>query len=147
MAKITKIFLSRVKKEKRIEIEEGRLIEDFGLEGDSYSESGSNRQLTLFFDKCFEEIFSEPVQGLCFSRFKETIRITGLNPEVLQTGTKIQIENALLSVSSPRKKCYPECLIIKDGRKCSLSRNVRFCRILQTGTIRKGSIVKIIDRD
>ncbi len=144
MGRISRIFLSRVKKEERVEIEEGVLLENYGLEGDSHSESGSNRQVTLFFEEGRRSIDSEPVMGLCFPRFMETIRIDGIDPELLQAGTKIEIGDSLLLVSNSRKKCYSECLIVGDGRKCSLSRDVRFCRVLKSGTIRKGSTVTVV---
>jgi len=144
MGTISKIFLSRVRKEERVEIDEGFLLENYGLEGDSHSEKGSNKQVTLFFDKGRAAVSSEPLEGLCFNRFMETLRIGGIDPETLEAGVEVEVGDALLSVSSSGKKCYPECLIILDGRKCSLSSDVRFCRVLRSGVIRKGSTVKVV---
>ena len=145
MGEVTKIYLCKVKKEPRVEVEEGMFLENFGLEGDAYSETGASKQITVFFDEGRESLSKEPFPGLCFPRFLETIRISGIKADNLKTGIKIQAGEVILVVSKPRKKCYPECKIIQDGRHCSLSGDVRFCKVLQTGTIRKGDSVKIIN--
>ena len=144
MGEITKIYLCRIKKEPRIEVEVGLFIENVGLEGDAYSETGTVKQVTIFFDDARDTLLKEPFPGLCFSRFLETIRIRGDKADDYKTGTKVQAGKAVFVVSKPRKKCYPECKIIQDGRHCSLSGDVRFCKVLQTGTIQKGDSAKII---
>ena len=144
MAEVTKIYLCRVKKEPRIEVEEALFLENFGLEGDAYSEEDASKQVTVFFNEGRDSISDEPFPGLCFPRFLETIRIRGIKADDFKTGTKIHVGGAVLIVSKPRKKCYPECKIIQDSRRCALSRDVRFCRVLKTGTIRAGSDVRII---
>ena len=145
MGEVTKIFLCKVKKEPRIEVEAGKFLEDFGLEGDAYSATGASKQLTIFFDEGRDALSEEPFSGLCFPRFLETIRIRRIKADNLKTGTKIQVGKAVFAVSKPRKKCYPECSIIQDGRHCALSSDVRFCTVLQAGTIQKGDSVAIID--
>lgn len=144
MGEVTKIYLCRVRKELRIEMTSGIFLENFGLEGDAYSEAGTSKQVTIFFDESRESLSDEPFPGLCFSRFLETIRIRDLKADDLKTGTKIQVGKVVFVVSEPRKKCYPECKIIQDGRHCALSSYVRFCKVVQTGTIKKGDSVSII---
>ena len=144
MGEVTKIYLCKVKKEPRIEVEEGMFLENFGLEGDAYSEIGVEKQVTVFFEEGRDSLIDEPFPGLCFPRFLETIRIRGIKADNCKTGARIQAGKAILAVSKPRKKCYPECRIIQDGRHCALSSDVRFCKVLQTGTIQKGDSVKII---
>jgi len=144
MGEVTKIYLSRVKKEPRVEVKEGMFLEDFGLEGDAYSGIGATKQVTVFFDEGRKSLSEEPFPGLCFQRFLETLQISGIKADDLKLDTELQVGKAVFIVSKPRKKCYPECKIIQDGRSCALSRDVRFCRVLQTGTIRKGDSVKII---
>ncbi len=138
------IYLCKVKKEPRIEVKEGKFLRNFGLEGDAYSEIRVDKQVTVFFDEGRDSLSDEPVPGLCFPRFLETIRIRGIKADDFKTGTEIQVGEVILTVSKPRKKCYSECKIIQDGRDCALSRDVRFCRVLQTGIIREGDTVKII---
>ena len=146
MAEVTKIYLCKVKKEPRIEIAEGKFLADFGLEGDAYSEIGVDKQVTVFFNEGRDSLSDESFSGLCFPRFLETIRIRGIKADDFKTGTEIQVGEVILTVSKSRKKCYPDCKIIQDGRQCALSSDVRFCKVIQTGTIRTGDRVKIIDQ-
>jgi len=144
VAYVSEIYICKVKKQPRCEIETGFFIENFGLEGDAYSKIGTEKQVTLFFDESRDFLDKEPYPGLCFSRFLETIRIGGMNPEKLVAGTRIQIGAAVFTVSTKKKKCYPECRIIQDNRVCALSKDVRFCKILISGKIRKGDKVIIL---
>jgi len=144
MGKVSKIYLCKVKKEPRIEIEKGKFIENFGLEGDAYSGIGVEKQVPVFFDEGRISLEEEPFAGLCFPRFLETIRIRGIKSDNFKTGNTFKIGEVILQVSKARKKCYSECKIIQDNRHCALSKDVRFCKVLQTGIIRKGDSVNII---
>jgi len=145
MGEVTKIFLCEARKEPRVEIVEGIFLENYGLEGDAYSVTGVEKQVTLFFDEARDSLAHEPYEGLCFKRFLETIRIKGFQAVDFKTGTNIKLGEALFQVSQSRKKCYSECKIIQDSRHCALSTDVRFCKVLQTGIVRKGDRVEIID--
>lgn len=144
MGEVSNIFLCQVKKQPRVEIDSGNFLKDFGLEGDAYSETGIEKQVPVFFEEGRTSLESEPFPGLCFPRFLETIRIRGIKADSFKTDDIIRIGEAVLQVSEIRKKCYPECKIIQDNRKCALSRDVRFCKVLNTGKIRKGDSVYII---
>jgi len=144
MGEVSYIYLCRIKKQPRVEVSEGNFLADFGLEGDAYSEYGVDKQVPVFFDEGRISLEEEPFPGLCFTRFLETIRIRGLKAVNFKTGSTIQIGKAVFQVSKTRKKCYPECEIIQDNRQCALSKDVRYCKVLQTGIIKKGDSVKLI---
>ena len=144
MGYVSKLYLCTIKKQPRVAIDEGLFIADFGLEYDIYSETGIEKQITVFFDEGRDSLKEEPFPGLCFPRFLETVRIRGIEASDLKTNTKIQIGKSVFAVSKARKKCYSECKIIQNNRHCALSKDVRFCKVLQTGIIRKGDSVNII---
>ena len=144
MGVVSKIYLCKVKKQPRVEIGEGNFLANFGLEGDAYSEIDIEKQVPVFFDEGRHSLEEESFPGLCFPRFLETIRITGIKADLFKTGGIIQIGEAAFQVSNARKKCYPECKIIQDNRHCALSEDVRFCKVLQTGLIREGDSVNIV---
>jgi len=144
MGEVSRIFLCKIKKQPRIEIEEGNFLVNFGLEGDAYSNIGTEKQVPVFFDDSRFSLEEEPFPGLCFPRFLETIRIRGIRADRFKTDSIFKIGEAVFQVSKTRKKCYPECRIIQDKRHCALSRDVRFCKVLQTGIIKKGDSVTII---
>ncbi len=144
MAFVSELFICKVKKQARIEIESGLFVENFGLKGDAYSKFGIEKQVTIFFDESRDLLDKEPYSGLCFSRFLETLRIAEMNADKLAAGTIIQIGEAVFSISKKKKKCYPECRIIQDNRVCSLSRDVRFSKVIKSGKVCKGDKIKIL---
>lgn len=144
MGKVEAILVSKEKKSTRIEIEEGMFREDYGLEGDAYSRSGIERQVTVLSLEGRNAVQNEVLDGLCFERFMETIRISGLPLHKTETGTQFSIGGAVFEVVKDRKKCYPECSIVKSGRVCSLKTDVRFLKVIKSGIVRKGDTVEII---
>jgi len=144
MGEVSNIYICEVKKQPRVEIDEGNFLKNFGLEGDAYSETGIEKQVPVFFDEGRTSLRDEPFPGLCFPRFLETIRIKGIKADSFRSNAIIRIGEAVLKVSKTRKKCYSECKIIQDNRHCALSRDVRFCKVLNTGKIRKGDSVSIL---
>ncbi len=144
MGRVEAIFVSREKKSTRIEIEEGMFRENYGLEGDAYSKSGTERQVPVLSLEGRSAVQNEVLDGLCFERFMETLRISGIPLHKTGTGTRFSIGRAVFEVVKDRKKCYPECDIVKSGRVCSLKTDVRFLKVIKSGVVRKGDPVEII---
>ncbi len=142
--RVEKLYLSRKKKTKRVEIEEGLFIEDFGLEGDAYSSLGADRQVTVLSSEGRLGVESDPMNGLCFERFVETVQISGINMDLLDEGTVIKLGEAVFKVTQYRKKCYGECDIVKSGRICALASHARFLKVIKTGIVRKGDTGEVI---
>jgi MOSC domain-containing protein YiiM len=140
-AKLEAIFLLKRKGEPRLEIEEGYLKENWGLEGDAYAGPG-DRQIPIYCSAGRERL-SAFNDGLCFSRFLETLRFSGLDTASLATGDRIEAGEASLEVSGARKKCFSECPIVQRGERCDLATAVRFCRVVTSGRINCGSPIEI----
>ncbi len=143
MGRVEAILISRERKSARIEIDEGMFLENYGLEGDAYSKGGTERQVTICTLDGRNAVEKESLNGLCFERFMETVRISGIPLEKIETGTRFVIGEAVFEVIQDRKKCYPECDIIRSGRVCSLKTDVRFLKVLKSGLVRKGDRVEI----
>ncbi len=144
MGRVEAILISREKKSTRIEIEEGMFTENYGLEGDAYSERGSDRQVAVLSLEGREAVESEPLHGLCFQRFMETLRISGIALKNTGTGARLAIGGAVFEVVQGRKKCFPECDIVKSGRVCALKTDVRFLKVITSGIVSKGDRVELI---
>ncbi len=144
MGRVEAIFISRQKKTEREEINEGHFIKNFGLEGDAYSSPGAKRQVTILSSKGRAAVEQEGMNGLCFERFLETVRISGIDADALKPGAVLVAGRALFEVTEYRKKCYPECTIVQSGRVCSLATDVRFLKVLRTGKVSVGDRVEII---
>lgn len=144
MGKVEAILISRKKKTPRIEIDKGNFIRDYGLEGDAYSGKGADRQVTILSKAGREQINTDRRDGLCFRRFIETVRISGVDMDDLHPGMILRMGKVLFEVTRYRKKCYPECEIIKAGTTCALVSEARFLRIIQSGVVKKGDSVELI---
>jgi len=120
---------------KGLELAEGRLIENLGLEGDFHAKGGE-RQISI--------LFTEPEQdeqSFCLSRFKENIKIRLPEPAVVQAGTRLKLGEAVLEITEETKHCYKECSLYAEGKLCSLAGLSLFAKVLQGGTIRVGDSV------
>jgi len=138
---IEKIKLYPAKGQAGRELSEGRLVKDFGLEGD-YHATGGERQLSLLFvDSLPPSTSSEKAEavrekGMCLSRFKENIAIRGLERAV--AGTQLASGEAVLEITGEIKHCHEGCVLHEEGKTCSLAALNLFAKVLKSGLIRTG---------
>jgi len=132
-----------------VELNEARLIENSGLEGDFYARGG-DRQISILLaesrglaERC-NLAEGQEEKGLCSSRFKENILISGMPPNVLRTGTHLAAGGAVLEISGETKHCHEECVLYKAGKRCRLAGLNLFARIVKSGVIRNGDAVNIV---
>ncbi len=144
MGKVETILISRKKKTPRIEIDKGMFIRNFGLEGDAYSKEGEDRQVTILSLGGREQVVKDMRDGLCFRRFVETVRISGIVMDDLKPEIILRMGKALFEVTKYRKKCYPECEILKTRAACALVADARFLKVIQSGIVKTGDTVEII---
>ncbi len=144
MGKVEAILISREKKTPRIEIDKGVFTQNYGLEGDAYSKEGEDRQVTILSLDGRERVENDTRDGLCFRRFIETVRISGIDMDDLKPKMILRMGKALFEVTKYRKKCYPECGIIKTRTTCALVADARFLKVIQSGIVKKGDTVEMI---
>ena len=127
-----------------VELREGRLIENLGLEGDFHAKGGE-RQISLLFaatpinDR--HDTQGEP--GFCISRFKENINILFSKPVLSKAAKRFEIGEAILEISGETKPCHEECSLYKIGKPCSLAGLVFFAKVLKGGIISIGDRVSV----
>ena len=132
---IERIIIYREKGAPGVELSEGRLIEDRGLEGDFHA-TGGGRQVSLLFTGIRESLKGAKEQGLCFSRFKENITIKG--PGCVKTGDHLAAGESLLEITGETKRCHEECTLYNAGKRCPLSGASLFAKVLKGGVIHSG---------
>ena len=138
---IVRIKIYPVKGEAGREVPEARLIENLGLEGDRHAKGGE-RQISLL---CTESVApNQNEQGLCFSRFKENLSITSLEPAAIKPGARLQAGEAVLQITGETKHCHEECGLYEAGKLCSLAGLNLFAKVAQSGVIRVGDVVAVI---
>jgi len=141
LGKIEKIIIYPEKGKTGRELAEGRLIENLGLEGDFYAKGG-DRQITLLVRGNGDENKIRE-EGLCVSRFRENISISGLSPDLLKSGLRLSLGEAVLEISDEIKHCHEECPLFQKGKHCSLAGMNLFARVLKGGAIKVGDVIGI----
>jgi len=127
-----------------IEMAKALLTRDLGLEGDFHS-TGGDKQLSLLLAETLDQINGQKDKGLCLSRFRENIRIRGMTPDVIRPGTRLEAGEAELEITGEIKRCYEECSLYQEGKRCPLAGTSLFARVLKSGFIRPGD--RVVTKD
>jgi MOSC domain-containing protein YiiM len=138
---VSAIYISRAKGQPREEIPRGQFLLNHGLDGDAWSGPG-DRQVLMLTKKARQDVDADTRNGLCYSRFKETLQIEELPLENFPLGTQLRAGEAVFEIAEKGKRCFPECEIIRSGSRCALKRNAVFLRVLQSGSVSVGDPVE-----
>jgi len=139
-AHIEAVCLSEEQGTPKSPVEEGRLVEDLGLEGDAHAGT-PGRQVSLLsrrsMDK-MEEIDAEP------GDFAENLTLGGCGIEQFEVGTALHLEGgAVLEVTQIGKECHAGCEIARKTGDCIMPREGIFARVVRGGPVRAGDTVEI----
>ena len=138
---VERIMVYPAKGEAGRELDEGRFVENLGLEGDFHAKGGE-RQISLLFAESREQETASKERGLCFSRFSENITIRGLSSPALTPGTRLSAGEAVLEISGVTKHCHEECALYEAGKRCSFAGLNLFAKVLKSGVIRVGERIE-----
>lgn len=121
----------------------GRLIANFGLEGDAHASEKWHRQVSLL---ALESIDKMRGQGLDVGPgdFAENLTIKGLELYTLPIGTRLRLgAEALGEVSQIGKECHNRCAIYEQAGDCVMPREGIFIKVLAGGEIKNGDAVTV----
>lgn len=139
MGKVVAVNTSEVKGVEKTSVEQARIIEGWGLEGDAHG-GDWDRQVSLFpveaLDKVPEHKKSEVLNG----GYTENITIYGLPLSELAVGKLVRVGEAVVKIMHIGKEEYKE-----HGRPYIVSREGRFCRVVKGGLVRVGDEVDIVE--
>jgi len=124
-----------------LELTQGQLIKNLGLDGDIHAKGGE-RQISLLF--AGNLITGQQEQGLCLSRFKENLKVCFHKSILIQTGTCLGVGEAVLEITGETKHCYEGCPLFNAGNPCSLAGLNLFAKVIKSGIIRVGDGINII---
>lgn len=117
-----------------------RMQEGVGILGDRHADGG-DRQISVLLSEVREWMNAQAEAGLCFRRYKENIRISGLEPNMIQEGTRLLIGSSELEITGFGKRCFPECQYVTEGKDCVLLHGAFYARVVVSGEISKGDRV------
>lgn len=130
---ILSIKISIEKGKDRIEVKEGVLLQNYGLKGDAYGGPG-NREVCLMSKKTKDKL-KDYKDGLCVARFVETILIDS-DPSDILIGSVLRLGEAEIIITKKGKRCFPECMLIKQKKACPLVTEPMFGKVIKSGIIK-----------
>ena len=144
--KVVAVNISEKKGTPKKTIEEGKLIENFGLEGDAHAGKW-HRQVSLLGVESIEKAKLGPTNGLCHGVFAENITTEGITLYTLPVGTRLRVGECLLEISQIGKECHEGCAVSKLVGQCVMPREGVFARVVKGGVVRPGDEIAILPPD
>ncbi len=144
MAKVVAINISEKKKTPKKSIPEGKLIENFGFEGDAHA-GNWHRQVSLLAKESIERAQGMRTDGLCHGMFAENITTEGIVLHTLPVGTKLKIGGeAVLEITQIGKECHDGCAIKELVGQCIMPKEGIFCKVLTGGTVKAEDEITVL---
>jgi MOSC domain-containing protein YiiM len=137
---ITSIAVSRKKGTRKTCVDEARLVENYGLEGDAHA-GDWHRQVSFL---ASESIQKTRDQGLdvTFGDFAENIATVGIDWVSIPVGKRFRLgKTALLEITQIGKECHRKCAIFYKAGDCIMPKEGVFAKVLRGGVIRKGDSI------
>ena len=136
--RVTGLYVARQRKAPREAVDQVEVIAGHGVSGDAYAGPG-DRQLVFFEDTAREALERAEEAGLCYARFYENVRVSGLELGDLGEGGRLTLGEAEVEITAARKRCYAECTLTTDD--CLIRGHVAFARVVTGGRISVGDPV------
>jgi molybdenum cofactor synthesis domain-containing protein len=114
----------------------GKLIADWGLEGDAHAGKWHRQVSLLSLEKI--EAFRKQGADVEFGAFGENIVVDGIDFATLPVGTIFCTGSAVLELTQIGKECHSHCEIFKVMGDCIMPREGVFARVISGGKISAG---------
>lgn len=140
--KIVSLATSLKKGTRKTTVEELRLVEEHGVEGDAHA-GPWHRQVSFL---AAEQIAGCIEQGLNvdFGAFAENIASEGVDWKTLPVGTQVELgDEVLVEITQIGKECHKKCAIFYQAGDCIMPREGVFGRVLKSGMVRVGDAIRI----
>ena len=121
-------------------IQEGRMISDFGIEGDAHGGKWHRQVSLLSYDKV--KAFNKPGANVEDGAFGENLVVEGLDFRSLPVGTRLYVNEVVLEITQIGKECHNHCAIYQRMGECIMPREGVFAQVLKGGMIRPGDPMK-----
>ena len=140
--KIVSLATSLKKGTRKTTMNELRLVEDHGVEGDAHA-GPWHRQVSFL---AAEQIAGCIEQGLNvdFGAFAENIASEGVDWKTLSVGTHVELgDEVRVEITQIGKECHKKCAIFYQAGDCIMPREGVFGRVLKGGMVRVGDAIRI----
>ncbi|MFY9944291.1 MAG: MOSC domain-containing protein [Desulfobacterales bacterium] len=144
IGRVVAVSISDRKGVKKKNIAAGRLIENFGLEGDAHA-GDWHRQVSLLAVESIEKIRAKGLE-VTPGDFAENITTEGIVLWQLPVGRRLRLgDRVLAEVTQIGKECHSRCAIFHQVGDCVMPREGIFVRILSGGTVKPGDTVEAVE--
>jgi len=137
MGRVEAVNISPARGIEKTSIDKVEIIEGWGLEGDAHG-GDWDRQVSIFMVESLEKVPPEKKEEVLKGGFTENITISGINPADLAIGSLVKVGRAVVKILYIGKESYKE-----HGRPYIVSREGRFGRVIQGGTVKVGDDVLV----
>jgi MOSC domain-containing protein YiiM len=141
--KLHSICISPERGQLKTEVEQARLIENYGIENDGHAGEW-DRQVTCLNWASVLKANKEHSLQVGPGAFAENLLIEGLELVEVGVGGKLKIgDDAILQVSQIGKEDHPS-VVTRTLGVTLLPYEGLFCKVIQEGTIKKGDPVEVL---
>jgi MOSC domain-containing protein YiiM len=143
---VTAISISEKKGEKKVNLDQGKLRTEHGLEGDAHAGEW-HRQISLLAEESIARIRAKGIE-VSAGDFAENITTRGIELWRLPVGTRLRVGGeVLLEVTQIGKTCHKGCAIFKQVGDCVMPREGIFTRVLEGGVVAPGDAIDVLPGD
>jgi len=129
---------------KKHNVDEAYLRADWGIEVDAHAGSW-HRQVSLLSLSSVDKMRALGAE-IDFGDFAENLTVTGIEVATLPIGTRLQVGEVEMKVTQIGKECHNQgCPIKKQVGTCVMPIEGIFARVLDSGWVRVGDRLKVIE--
>ena len=141
-ARLVSINSNATREFRKLPQAEGRLIADFGLEGDRHA-GRPLRQVSILNAETVTELAGAgmPVEPGVLG---ENITVEGVPVMQLDEGTRLRVGEAELEITGDRPACRELLGVHEDALKAMVGRTGKMARVVRGGTVRPGDPIELI---
>lgn len=144
---IVAVCVSAEKHAQKEEVEEVRLVEDLGIEGDAHAGSG-HRQVSLLAEESIDKMRDMGLENLRPGAFGENLVTRGLELTRLNIGDRLRVgSEVLLEVTQIGKECVDRCAIYYAAGDCIMPREGIFARVIRGGKVKTGDHITVMGKE
>lgn len=136
MGIIKAICISDKRGTEKYEVEQAKLIENWGIENDAHAGKWHRQVSLLSYEKTEE--FKNQGADIRNGSFGENLLIEGFDLSKLAVGTRLKIGGSVLQITQIGKDCHSHCEIFKRMGDCIMPREGVFAEVIKGGYIHRG---------
>lgn len=140
--KVIAVCRSEKKGTRKQNINSGKVIRGFGLEGDAHADCNTHKQVSLLAKESIDKM-RQSGYDVGPGDFAENITTRGINLLALPEGARIRIGDAVLEVTQKGKECHTGCEVYKRLGICVARDEAIFAKVIRGGTINAGDAIEV----